>query len=373
MYKRNKFNLIKSYNFKNVKKYFNNEYINKKQILHLKKCVINLKRNRMYLHLTPNLEKIIISKKLVCSSGGLGGVVYSVPVYDGKIHNLGIYIFNKELPMFLKNNNFRKKINGICIIPKNNNIGYVDYLEFGECYYYIYKKNNYLVDKKLLEKYVNNTLKDAYDIINLSYDCVNINMIFEIMNNNMVLKVFLFECILEYLFLFQKKLNSKFMNNEIVKDIIYELSENLKVNFSLSRFNVDFNNFYTTIVKKNLFFSDNIKEYLNSRIVFYLKKYILKNKENLYGHVIFRNFNIRNSLEINLAKILWKEAKRKNYGILTYIIPKGELGILPFGRNKIYNCYIKDGFCFTKELIDVKIVEEIFSKGIMRNPYVEEV
>lgn len=369
MHKKTEFNIVKKYTPRVIDEYYNNEYIIKSKKDYIKKCQLKLKKSNGYLHLTPNLAQIINSKKLLCSSGGLGGVVYAVPIEKKVIHNLGIYILTKELPMFLKGNLIKNNIDGIYIIPDNAEIGYVDYLEFGECYNYLYNKNNYVVDKKELEKYVNETLESVKNIICLTTKKENINNIFDAMNDNVVLKVFLFEVISEYLFLFQKNLPNDYMNNEVAKGAIYELSNELKIKFSLSKFNVRFDDLCSFLNKSSLFEKTNIKEFFCSRIQFYLKKYIINNNSNLYGHVLLRKFNIRNELESDFSQLIWEDARRKKCSILTYILPKGEVGILPSSNHKLYSCEIHNNLCDMKKELEVKINNELLFKGIMRNPY----
>ena len=92
------------------------------------------------MHVTSNKKAIMKSKKIYCSAGGLAGVIYTTPVVDNKIHNLGLYIIDKELPMFVKNNNLDACIDTFLIKINNPKIGYVDYLKYGEIYYDTYSK-----------------------------------------------------------------------------------------------------------------------------------------------------------------------------------------------------------------------------------------
>jgi len=368
MCKKIEFNIVKKYTPRVIDEYYNSKYICKSKKEYIKRCQLKLKKSNGYIHLTPNLTQIIDSKKILCSPGGLGGVVYAVPIENEVIHNLGIYILNKELPMFLKHSYIKNNIDGVYIIPNNAEIGYVDYLEFGEYYNYLYKKNNYMVDKKILEKYVNETLKMAKNIVYLTTRKKNIYNIFNFMNNNVVLKVFLFEIILEYLFLFQKNHPNDYMDNEVAKEAIYELSKELKIKFSLSRFNVNFDDFCKFLNKSNLFEKKNMKEFFYNRIQFYLEKYIINNRNNLYGHVLLRNFNIRNELESDFSQLLWEDARKKECSILTYILPKGEVGILPSSQHKLYICEIHNNLCNPKRKLDVRINNELLFKGIMRSP-----
>ncbi len=367
MSKRNKNNIINLYTDKIIDEYYDNPYINNNIKDYLKRCLNNLLKCNSYLHITPKFKDIVSLKKLYCSSGGLGGVVYTVPLYNNSIHNLGDYIINKELPMFLNDNN---SIDGIIIESINNKIGYVDYLDYGKWYYYIYKNNNYDIDKYLLDKYINNIIDDSNKIISLVDNPDNINEIFNIMSNSKILKVYLFELVLEYLFLFQKDTYSNSLNNCIVKDYIYELCPKLREKFSLSNFNISYDSLYNTI--KDNYDISNIKEYFTSRVVFYLNKYILNNNDNLYGQVIFRCFNYRRELELEFSKLLWKDAKKNNYNILTYIIPKGEMGILPTHYYNIYSCSIDNNKFLKKDILDVIIIDELYKHNIMRNPYDKE-
>ena len=184
-----------------------------------------------------------------------------------------------------------------------------------------------------------------------------------------LLKIFLFESILDYLFLFQKSENNNELNNEIVKNIIYELCPDLTVKFSLSKFNIEYDKLYTIVKNSKNFEIEYIENFIRNRIETYIKIYLLGNKNNFLGHIIFREFNLRKELERSLAILLWEESKENNYDVITYINPKGEMGVLPFSNYEIFNCNLKDNECLTKEKLNIKIENEILGLGIMRNPY----
>lgn len=52
-----------------------------------------------FVHFSPNTKSILESGKINVSGGGLLGVVYVTPVHtDGRVHNLGQYIYDVEIP-----------------------------------------------------------------------------------------------------------------------------------------------------------------------------------------------------------------------------------------------------------------------------------
>ena len=372
MFRETRNNIIKDYTDDIIINYYDNEYIDKNKIDYLTICVDKIRKSDQYIHFTANMDIILTSHEILCSSGGLGGVMYVTPLNNLKLHNLGSYILNDELPMFMKINNDSNSISSLVVKIYNPKIGCIDYLEFGIWYYQIYNKHfKNKIDKQLLNETYDVLLNNIKEIIKLSEDKNNIEKIFDIMCSFNVFKIYLFEAILDYLYLFQNDYSDE-LNGAVVKKIIYLTCPELKKKFSLSKLNIKFNKLYENILQSGTYETKNIKEYIIARINHFIKKYLLCDKENLLGQIIFRNFNLRKRLEKKFADILWKEAKTNGYNILTYYSPKGELGILPYGNDKIFKCEIIEDKCFIKDSIEVKIKDRIIDSGIMRNPYKEE-
>ena len=186
-------NIVKQYSTKFILNYYNYSFLSEEQLNMLKVASKKIVKSKSYLHITTEMETILESGKLKCSSGGLGGVEYVVPIFENnKIHNLGNYIVNKELPMFMKNNGIHNKIDGLKIELENTKIGIVDYLESGEYYLYIFE-NNENINQKISNKIIENMLDDELNKSKKVTDYCknnNISKIFDIINSSKT-KIFL--------------------------------------------------------------------------------------------------------------------------------------------------------------------------------------
>ena len=371
MFRETRNNIIKSYNDNNIINYYDNVYIDNNKINYLTICADKIRKTKQYIHFTTNMDSILMSHEILCSSGGLGGVMYVTPLNNLKLNNLGSYILNDELPTFMKGND-SNSISNLVVKIDNPKIGCVDYLEFGIWYYQIYNKYfKNKIDEQLLNEIQDKLLNNINEIIELSNDKNNIEKIFDIMCSSNVFKIYLFEAVLDYLYLFQNDYNDE-LNVDVAKKIIYLTCPELKNKFSLSKLDIKFNKLYKNILQSGKYDTKYIKEYITTRINCFIKNYLLSNKENLLGQIVFRNFNLRKELEKEFADILWKEARDNDYNVLTYYCPKGELGILPYGNYEIFKSEIIEDKCFIKESIEVKIKDKIIDLGIMRNPYKED-
>jgi len=100
-------------------------------------------KDKVYLaHVTPNFHNILDNHVLYPSAGCLVGSIYCTPLseVDGKLrmHNLGEFIFDKEMPLFVKFiEKKRQKPLEIIVFEidlpgssKNNLVG-IDYLRLG--------------------------------------------------------------------------------------------------------------------------------------------------------------------------------------------------------------------------------------------------
>jgi hypothetical protein len=312
------------------------------------KCVDKLKKAEGFLHLTTNLNKLKQSGELKVSSGGLGGVVYAAPVFsDGKLHNLAAYLRDKEMPMFLKRRGIvDKKINGILIESKNElNIGVVDYLEWGERYN---ETAGGIIDTASEKAMIEELL-----VIN------NIQKISKLLLSSAVLRPLYFETILETLFRGQQSNSNCELNNQTVKGIVFQLNPKLVGAFSMK---------HITCTLEELVKHIDIDVFV-ANLKNNLQKYFISNENNLAGHTLFRNGDIREYLDIELAKQLWTEASQKRYSVLTYPIPKGEMGILPTGDFDFYECDIQNEKCQKLQKLDLHIRKELVTQEtVLRSP-----
>lgn len=367
MVKRRRINLIQEYNPRSVANGFKSKYVSDKTICDLLLVAKKIKDANRYAHITVKHSEILQSKSILCSAGGLGGVVYAVPMNnDGSMHNLGKYIIEKEMTGFV-GADYSNSIGMIILQLKENNIGLVDYLAFGE--FYLAKfLNSYMNDAvlsqanfiagcelKIMERIVEgNTCEEDLD---------------RLINKSNILKIVTFESVLECLFLQSKILKNDELDNFFVKNLIYSVFPELAKRFSLKELKFKKRNFLEVIKKKTFFSEEEIEEHF--RFVFKNKcrKYFLDNPDNLTGQILFRCFNLRKELEIELARQLWLEGEEKNINILTYTLPKGEVGILPCKLSEVFFAkYYKDKISLIKEKNNLEIKKQLVNRGVMRNP-----
>ena len=363
MVKRRKNSIIKEFHKNYIIKKLNNKYVSNNKIKELKAVIKKLHKSKKFIHITTEEGSILESKKLKCSAGGLGAVVYAVPMYDS-IHNLGEYIINNELPMFLKNNNKEKRIDMFLIEPAQIKFGIIDNLAFGEIYYNIFKKTDYGINSEEIEKIEH----DEYKRIEKVCAATNIGQeLFECINSSKLLKMITFETLLECLFMRQRKYHNEEMNNKDVKSLIYETSPELSKHFFSSNFLLK-SEIFKKIKENRRFDVTNIEEYFIFLLKKKVKKYFTNNRSNLIGHIIYRYFDYRELFEQELAKIIWKEAQYNKISVLTYLLPKGEVGILPVNLKNVKlvdNC---EGRIVAKGNVDIRIERQLSTKYVMRNP-----
>ncbi len=180
------------------------------------------------------------------------------------------YIFNYELPMFLRNNKKAQKISMLKLAPKTVNIGIVDYLDFGTAYLNLYKQ---------------------------------------------------------------------FEQPDLLGEKAASESERIDM--------------------------DNFDEYFNFLLSTKSKKYLLNNSDNLKGHIIFRYFDFRKKMEYEFAQQLWQEAREKGINTLTYVLPKGEMGLLP---TELRKAEVLE-YSSKHRYVDLRINAQLSNNSIMRNPF----
>ena len=329
---------------------------------HFRSCAEKIKGATGLLHITTNLEAIKASKHLKPSAGGLGGAVYTVPVFEsGDFHNLGTYLRDEEIPMFLRNQGKDiSKIDSILIEPADGlRIGIVNYLEWGNYYYDIAFSS---IDKKDLAAKVDFEKRIAEDIVTMfeQSDWIDPQKMSPLIARSAIIKPVFFETILEYLFSQQTQNPDNELSNGVVKNIIFHLNPELAKIFSLNNF---------TCLPEDMKPYADIQSLL-AKLCANINKYFVMNEKNLTGYVMFRGFNLRKLLEQEFAKILWDEAARKEINVITYPVPKGELGALPVCGFEFFQCDIQDNRCHRSCKINLQIDQELTVKNtVMRNPY----
>lgn len=352
----------------------------------MQKCHTKMQNCKSVLHVTTNLAAIADSKTLLMSAGGLGGCVYGVPVDEsGVIHNLGGYIINDELPMFLKNQSRIAEIECIEIIPNSSQFGCVDYLDFGSAYYDCYTSSEYLRSRidmdKLLQTYEQQSKIVGELHARLSSSANTDNTMAAIVNSSAssyIVRMLYFEVVIEYLFLHQDNQSAREwakraeLYNKAAKDLVFELNPELATKFSLKNFHSSPSSVDEYLQSCSVIVDyrpGQFYEYLSKRLTYYIDRYLLKTTNNFKGHLLFRHFDERELFEADLAQRLWNEAKQKEVGIVTYRLPKGEVGVLPIPA-KANKALISNGTCVSGESLDIALSDQLATAHTaMRDPY----
>lgn len=74
--------IIKKFDPNYIIRNLRNKYVSNKKIEELKAVIKKLHESRRFVHITTEKDSILESTKIMCSSGGLGDVVYAVPMYN---------------------------------------------------------------------------------------------------------------------------------------------------------------------------------------------------------------------------------------------------------------------------------------------------
>jgi len=356
-------------------------------------------RDKIYLaHVTPNIRNIVEGRILYPSAGCLVGSVYCTPLSEVKgklrMHNLGEYIFNKELPFFSKLKDINDTLNMVLFeiyLPetsKNNLIG-IDYLRLGDIHFNTYKALEYLLspeERHKLEEVCINRMRRAFNYLcmankkyhsNINSDDNNfMEQFIQAIEYLPILGYFYFETLTEYIMLFQ--------NNEIVnkfkalgeyyspsyKDLVFDLCPHLTKNFGLGDFkptiqdaidyvrqqkiitDFDDKHFLNYLVRRLSFLTNARLFSENSKLINWEKlrwdfDTLVETCKPLLGHLIHRElrtfgrypyfyfyFDQHKALEI------WNYWNHMNIAIpFNGIIPKGEVGINPAHPSLEYKTY----------------------------------
>ena len=219
----------------------------------------------LYLgHLTTNLDKIIESALVYPSAGCLIGSPYCFPVYkEGnkfKLHNLGNYIYQEEIPASISAKNLPKTKAEMILFEikdhKNfiNAVTGVNYLSLGNFHKEAYEDLSFLLTKKekdSLEKKFVDSLNHSIMIFDLikKYlggeiaDSDFIDKLSESIPSTLFMGYLLFESFV--LFITHNSCDERSLSclkdgeipNEAYKKFCFSLKNSLHENFSLSYFN----------------------------------------------------------------------------------------------------------------------------------------
>jgi len=348
-------------------------------------------KDKIYLaHVTPNFHNIQENHILYPSAGCLVGSIYCTPVKEenGKLrlHNLGEFIFNKEMPLFSKfvDKSRQKPLEMILFeisLPessKNNLVG-IDYLRLGNIHYNTYKALEYLLSPEERHQLQDTCVDRVRRTFNYLCSCNQIchsdtkiddvkilEMFIDAIDTLPILGYFFFEAITEYIMLFQDSKKVKFFSklgefySPSYKELVFYLCPHLSKNFSLREFKPSLDEVVDYITSKKIIRDldkDQMFSFIASRLVFLtnarlfsedvkLKNWdkirwnfddLVEDMKPLLGHLIHRElrtfgrypyfyfyFDQHKALEI------WNYWNHMNIAIpFNGIIPKGEIGINP--------------------------------------------
>ncbi len=314
-----------------------------------------------FVHFSPNIKSILESGRINVSGGGLFGVVYVTPVHsDGRVHNLGQYIFDVEIPQSSNTNKVE------CLVFEMSEMQYRNSLIQGKINYIF--ESEYYTDTESTPEVLNlyrQALSDIDSLIDLKRDLF-LNEIVTFFTKFSALKHVYFESLNEYLYIKQdSKVSLDYaVKGEVyakaVKNYLFDVTPKLKTSFSTTHFVTD-----TTIHISNLreqrqimstFNSDDFTLFMCARIRFYLSD--LKYKPNaILGRLMLKNSpaDLRSGIEqIGVDSML---SDKEGVVLLQYdTIPKGEMGIMFNNEVDVYRATFINGVVDVGDTVDVKIV-----------------
>ncbi len=358
-------------------------------------------KDKVYLaHVTPNLHNIQDNHILYPSAGCLVGSVYCTPLskVDGKLrmHNLGKFIFDKEMSLFAKfaEKKMQKPLEIVVFevdLPetsKNNLVG-VDYLRLGDIHFNAYKALEYLLSPderhKLQEICINRTRR-AFNYLcacnrichsNAKIDDIKfLEMFIETIDSLPILGYFYFEALTEYIMLYQNDEKAKAYSelgefySPSYKELVFDLCPRLSKNFSLREFKPTLKNAVNYIKKRGVikdFDENNMFRYLARRLAFLTNarlfsedtklmdwerlrwsfEELCEDMRPLLGHLIHRELRTFGRypyfyfyFDQHKALDIWNYWNHMNIAIpFNGIIPKGEVGINPAHPGLNYKTY----------------------------------
>ncbi|PIR40041.1 MAG: hypothetical protein COV33_01710 [Candidatus Zambryskibacteria bacterium CG10_big_fil_rev_8_21_14_0_10_34_34] len=406
------------------------------------RCIENTKlysNNKIYdfmdgdyiylVHITTKKKDIVNEKRIMCSGGCLVGSIYCVPAYKISknkftLHNLGKFIFQKEVSYFSENNSNPSILLFKIKKPKNFKYSGLNYLKLGKFHMNVYQELKFLLhinERRETDEMILKMVDWSRELIYLLYkykrnilykDFDNFYTILKkTITNVPIFGYFLFEITSEFVVSYQNDENSKYYakKREIFvgnfKDLVFGVVPNLTKNFDLGQFLPDINKLEIEFDKLGL----DIKKYkifmINS-LIYYVKNYLFNKKINqnffsenisimecnkicphFVGHIlhrIIRKMNRYPDFHVNFdtykAIKIWNYWNKNNiYFPSNSIMPKGEMGINPTIPDLEYTVYDtkvlendEKKFIFEpKKKLDIKITPQLIelSKLIMRKKY----
>jgi len=393
-----------------------------------------LQEDEIYLaHLTPNLHNILQDNLIYPSGGCLVGSIYCTPVTKTskglRLHNLGSFIYNKEVPKIYGVNPqillIKIKLPERC---RNRLIG-IDYLRLGSIHFGLFKELEYLLSGKeryVLEKICVIKTQELLPLLimvqnKLHGKKVKPRLFFELyfnqIKNNPILAYILFEVFCEFTGLYQKTKQSEKWKEEgeiyswYFKDSVFSLADNSC--FNLRAFQPNIKDIYKYLNKLkciNKISYENVEQYFFNRLSFLLyarlwnynnivndwQKPILtfdnlsKYFRPLLGHTIhreLRNFgrypNFYYYFDQLKALKVWNYWNHNNIVVpFNGVMPKGETGINPafpdlefeVFKTCVHKVNEDEIFLTPKTRIEIQLVPRLIDLKFttLRNKYYDE-
>ena len=318
------------------------------------------------VHATPSLKKILNTKAIFPSGGGLGAAIYCIPL-DRKMHphNMFEVFYSYQIPKKTKG-----KIDLLLFelkLPAKSKQNVkkwgVDYTTFGKKHLktWIKIKKSKIVSKEYQKNLENKVVKQVSENIKLINSIIydkNTNNQFEkkytaIFSNIPALRFIIYETMCEFILLFQNDTVSlnHLKKNELFnlyhKRMVFDLCPPMEKKFRMMSFFISLSRMADYIERKKMvkpFKRKDFYSFFNRRIAFYLEKIIkgrIKEKysfvalshdqPDMVGHILYREFFNKTLFEQNLAEFILDEYRIKGIICPFYsILPKGEVGINPY-------------------------------------------
>lgn len=362
------------------------------------------------LHVTTDLDNILESGALYSSGGCLVGSIYCTPLFLSdqhrgrfRIHNLGHYIFKKEMPMVLgkEGRAADKKITSLIIIlhcPQEacgNLIG-IDYLRLGDIHFALYQELSYLLsnaERTQLEKQIVSRIKNAVQFLSTARGVFYLdekidresffNQFLSAVDHLPILGYFYFEVLTEYFLLYlcdretKKFAGRREFYNHHAKQMMFDLCPQLLENFTLGQFKPSPDQLSRYFKNKKAVFSkldfNHFLNYLIERIIFLVNARLFSLEGEkidfrsahwsfggvvdfaapLVGHLIhreLRNFGRYPDFYFYFdqykALQVWNFWNHHNIVVpFNGLIPKGEVGINPAYPDMTYEIFEGEVFC----------------------------
>lgn len=313
-----------------------------------------------FIHFSPKLPEILESGSINISGGGLMGVVYVTPIRtDGRVHNLGQYIYEVEFPQSLNDRSVE------CLVFEISGEQYTKASSAGK-FNYIFKSSHYA------QADITPSTKDLYENVLLEIrqllienDDSFLGKVDALFQKYTFLKHVYFEGLNEYLYTRQDSSESLeyLRTGEVyarkIKDYLFTVTPKLKTNFSTTHFVTNSGAHISNLKEKRdiikNFDSYDFINFITQRIRFYLNE-LQNHPEAVLGRLLLKTETgpSKNIIEQNGADSLREELG--DIALFQYeTVPKGELGITASKDVSVYKAKYSKGTVDQLERVDIEI------------------